>query len=62
MPAIRAAKETTMLRALVKIVLTYAVTRALSRAGGRGGLIDSVLGGAKKGGTRRRGGSRSRAR
>ncbi|HZX79394.1 MAG TPA: hypothetical protein VFE72_00375 [Lysobacter sp.] len=44
-----------MLRALVKIVLTYAVTRALSRAGGRGGLIDSVLGGRKTA-TRRRGG------
>ena len=51
-----------MLRALAKIVLTYAVTRALSRAGGRGGLIDSVLGGKKKTGTRSRGAARGRAR
>lgn len=51
-----------MLRALAKIVLTYAVTRALSRAGGRGGLIDSVLGGNRKKTGTRRSGTRGRAR
>lgn len=37
-----------MLRSLVKLALTYAVTKALTRAGGPGGLVNSVLSGNKK--------------
>ena len=50
-----------MLRALVKLALTYAVTKALARAGGPGGVINSVLGsGKKRGGQKRQGSGRRR--
>lgn len=32
-----------MLRALVKLALTYAVTKALTRAGGPAGVLGSIL-------------------
>lgn len=49
-----------MLRALVKLALTYAVTKALTRAGGPGGVINSVLSGKKRGGQKRQDGRRRR--
>lgn len=50
-----------MLRALVKLALTYAVTKALTRAGGPGGVIDSVLSSnRKRGGQKRQDGRRRR--
>lgn len=48
-----------MIRALVKLALTYAVTKALTRAGGPGGVINSVLSGnRKRGGAKRSTGPR----
>lgn len=47
-----------MLRALVRLALTYAVTRALTRAGGPGGVINAVLSGRKRGGQKRHDGRR----
>ncbi|WP_256432845.1 hypothetical protein [Lysobacter sp. N42] len=38
-----------MLRAIVKLVATYAITRALTRAGGPRGVLNSVLSSRPKG-------------
>lgn len=37
-----------MIRALVKLALTYAVTKAVARAGGPGAILNSVLASGKK--------------
>ncbi len=47
-----------MLRSLVKLALTYAVTKALTRAGGPGGLLNSVLSAGKRKPPARPGGRR----
>ena len=37
-----------MIRALARLAITYAVTRMIARAGGRGGVLDAVLGKGKR--------------
>ncbi len=50
-----------MLRALVRLALTYAVTKALTRAGGPAGMLGSILSkGRGRGGKKSHGGRRGR--